>query len=193
MISDKQLAANRANALRSTGPRTPEGKHRSRANAFRHGLTGQITVMPPEDREAHDKFCNEIIETLQPEQAVEQQFAQSVAEDSWRINHARALETRIFAIPDSDPTETLKQLQLLTLYEQRLNRMVKQNLTQLKSLQTERRQQREREMEQAQLLAQVSLAKGIAYQPSLDGFDFPNSEINGRIDRDNRLKEARQL
>src|SRR5947209_7690102 len=119
MISDKQLAANRANALRSTGPRTNEGKHRSRENAVRHGLTGQITIMTPEDRDAHDKFCNELIESLTPENPLERQFAQSVAEDSWRINHARALETRIFAISQDDPTETLKQLQLLTLYEQR--------------------------------------------------------------------------
>jgi len=41
MISDKQLAANRSNALLSTGARTEEGRKRSRMNALRHGITGQ--------------------------------------------------------------------------------------------------------------------------------------------------------
>ena len=37
--SPARLAANRANALRSTGPRTAEGKARSSQNATTHGLT----------------------------------------------------------------------------------------------------------------------------------------------------------
>ena len=66
MTSEKQLAANRANALHSTGPRSLEGKRRSRVNAVRHNLTGQLTFMTPEDRQAHDHFCQPLIETLKP-------------------------------------------------------------------------------------------------------------------------------
>ena len=42
-LSDRELAARRANAQRSTGPRTAHGKARSRLNALKHG--GRSTRM----------------------------------------------------------------------------------------------------------------------------------------------------
>ena len=59
-ISPEQLAANRANAQKSTGPRTPEGKSKSRLNAFRHGITAQVIVMPPEQMEAYMNFNKDL-------------------------------------------------------------------------------------------------------------------------------------
>ncbi len=47
--SPERLAANRANALRSTGPRTPEGKAIARRNGLKHGLTGEGVALPNED------------------------------------------------------------------------------------------------------------------------------------------------
>jgi hypothetical protein len=44
MASDKQIAANRRNAMRSTGPRTGSGKARSRANSLRHGLLSKVVT-----------------------------------------------------------------------------------------------------------------------------------------------------
>ena len=55
-ISDKQLAANRANAKKSTGPKSPEGKAVCAMNGFQHGLTGLAVVMTDEDREAQTAF-----------------------------------------------------------------------------------------------------------------------------------------
>jgi hypothetical protein len=46
LATEKQKAANRANAERSTGPRTPAGKLRSSRNAYRHGLSGPMPYDP---------------------------------------------------------------------------------------------------------------------------------------------------
>src|ERR1700677_1984406 len=98
MISEKQLAANRENAKKSTGPKTEETKKIVSQNALRHGLTGQVTLMPDEDRTAHDNFCAAIIADLAPEGALETQLAQAIAEDNWRMNRGRAVETNLFAL-----------------------------------------------------------------------------------------------
>jgi hypothetical protein len=44
MTSYRQIEANRRNALRSTGPKTEAGKHVSRCNAVRHGLTAETVI-----------------------------------------------------------------------------------------------------------------------------------------------------
>jgi hypothetical protein len=84
MVSEKQIAANRRNAQRSTGPRTEEGKNVAALNARRHHLTGQVTTMTEADRIMHDAFSASIIDNLAPEGAMETQLAQRIATDSWR-------------------------------------------------------------------------------------------------------------
>jgi hypothetical protein len=204
-ISEKQLEANRRNAERSTGPTSAAGKARSSRNNLRHGLTGQINILPTEDREAHDRFCNELVDSLKPETPMEQQFAHSIAEDNWRLNRARAIENNMFALGHQGERRELQvaladartfqaqanQFQLLTIYEQRINRTLQRNLKQLQELQADCRQQRERALEEAQLLAQQSLLNGLPYEPAKDGFGFSNAEINFAIDRGNRLREAK--
>ena len=46
MASEKQIAANRANAKKSTGPKTAAGKRKSCQNAYRHGLSSPLRLNP---------------------------------------------------------------------------------------------------------------------------------------------------
>ncbi len=205
MLSEKQLEANRRNAQKSTGPKTAEGKSNSSRNNLRHGLTGQISLLPTEDREAHDAFCHELIDSLTPETAMEQQLAQSIAEDSWRLNRARAIENNMFALghhherreaqialADAETFQTQAvAFDRLTIYEQRINRNLQRNMKLLKELQTERKAQHHQALEEAKLLAQLNLMNGLPYEPERNGFVFSHTEINRAIDRDNRLKAAK--
>ncbi|NWF65769.1 MAG: SEC-C domain-containing protein [Chloroflexi bacterium] len=56
MASAAQIQANRANALASTGPRTPEGKAASSRNAVRHGLYASLDSLAPAEREHFDQI-----------------------------------------------------------------------------------------------------------------------------------------
>ena len=85
-ISEAQLAANRQNAQKSTGPRTEEGKKRSRINATRHGLTGQFHAFSHEDKLAFDEHCTNLMADYKPETYREKLLAMSIAEDLWRLN-----------------------------------------------------------------------------------------------------------
>jgi hypothetical protein len=195
MSSSAQFESNFANAQKSTGPRTENGKHRTRLNAYRHGLTGQINLLTADEHEAFDQHCAGIRESLQPVGALEIELAQSVAEDHWRLKRARAIETGIFALgqhgalgalatPDrNDPAqlpidEALSQartwlakgenFQLLALYEQRIRRTIEKNMAELRTLRAERQAARKQALEEAQLLAQLAHSKGEKYNPASD-------------------------
>ena len=219
MISSSQSAANIANAQQSTGPKTEAGKQRTRLNAYRHRLTGQICIFTTEERAAFDQHCDGIREALAPIGALELNLAQSVAEDRWRLKRARALESGIFALGQCGPPDTGdpgqeqidealaqartwlnegKNIQLLALYEQRLQRAIEKNMAELRALRTERQALHQKAFEEAQLLAQLAYYKGETYDPAADfpaeilknGSDFSTAGINRVLLRKRRLKEA---
>ena len=101
-VSNLQLAANRKNAAQSTGPRTPEGKKRSSLNALRHGLTGQVVVMPNEDLKTYLDFIQRYVKDLSPVTEQEKQLAQDMANSQWRLNRSASIENGIYAVGHHD-------------------------------------------------------------------------------------------
>ena len=176
MVSERRIEANRRNAQLSTGPRTSAGRARSSMNALRHGITGQVSIMTTEDRAAHDKFVQDLIDRLRPEDPLELQFASVIAEDFWRLQRIRAVENDMLALGnfsdavdiDVDHPEVhasltraqtfldkSKDFERLTLYEQRINRAIEKNRKQLNELQTERKRLRQEALDEACLLSQI--------------------------------------
>src|SRR5262249_30077277 len=108
MISLQRLEANRRNALRSTGPRTEDGKQRSRVNGLRHGLTAETVVGSLEDAEDYKAFEAAIIADYDAETAVARELVLRLASLLWRLRRANAIEADLFEIQ----VEALRQRQL---------------------------------------------------------------------------------
>jgi hypothetical protein len=64
--TEAQIRSNQANATRSTGPKTEEGRARSRQNALKHGLTGGGIVLPAEDAAEVDRLSRSFETDLKP-------------------------------------------------------------------------------------------------------------------------------
>jgi hypothetical protein len=96
MSSLKQIEANRRNALKSTGPITPEGKDRSRRNAVRHGLTAETVIATLEDAEDYQAFEAAVTADYDAETAVERELVLRLASVLWRLRRATGIETALF-------------------------------------------------------------------------------------------------
>src|SRR5450759_2581094 len=95
--------ANRRNALKSTGPTTPEGKERSRRNALRHGLTAETVITVLEDAEDYQAFEAAVIADYDAESAVERELVLRLASVLWRLRLTTGIETALFESVTADP------------------------------------------------------------------------------------------
>src|SRR6266699_1148303 len=93
MTTARQLEANRGNALKSTGPRTINGKQASRRNALRHGLTAETLIEPLEDPESYRAFEAAIVGEYLPHSPVENELVHRLASLFWRLRRATSIET----------------------------------------------------------------------------------------------------
>jgi hypothetical protein len=206
MPSPAEYAANRLKSTDNSGRtqgRTPEGKARSSMNALRHGLTARVVVLPSEDMEAYQAFSKEIVESLDAQTPVECQFAQTVADNQWRINRIRSIEDGMLGMGHFEPAgdfdcptseihsamtaarafrDDSKSFVNLSIYEQRLHRSMKESLRQLRELQTERREREKTEMDDAIRLLKTQQMKG--------EFVYASAEIAAEADRRNRLQDS---
>ncbi len=93
MTTARQLEANRGNALKSTGPRTINGKQASRRNALRHGWTAETLIEPLEDPESYRAFEAAIVAEYLPQSPVEKELVHRLASLFWRLRRATSIET----------------------------------------------------------------------------------------------------
>jgi hypothetical protein len=85
MASAAQIAANRANAQKSTGPRTVEGKKRASMNPLKHGLTAATLVLRFEDEFGYQETRGMLYTQYQPATPQECMLVDQLASAPWRL------------------------------------------------------------------------------------------------------------
>jgi hypothetical protein len=88
MATEAQIEANRANAQKSTGPRTPEGKATVSQNAITHGLLARAGVIPGEDAEEFAAHRQGLRQQLRPGTPLEEVLVERAVDLSWRLQRA---------------------------------------------------------------------------------------------------------
>ncbi len=96
--SEAQIRANKANSLKSTGPKTVEGKERSRQNSYKHGMTGDGVVLPIEEAAEVERRFAVFREELQPSGLLGLTLIRRVATLSVRME--RCAEAEMIAVAD---------------------------------------------------------------------------------------------
>lgn len=95
MVSRRQLEANRANARRSTGPRTPAGKMRASKNALKHGLRAKTIVIGDEKPEEFEELREAVLAHYGSSTALEHDAADRYAATLWRLRRVPAIEAAL--------------------------------------------------------------------------------------------------
>jgi len=87
MATPAQINANRANALKSTGPRSAEGKSASRFNALKHGIDAASVVIPGEDPADYDALAADYHRDFRPESPSETFYVDTMVFDPEMLRH----------------------------------------------------------------------------------------------------------
>ncbi len=77
--NEAQILANQANSKRSTGPKTAEGKAVSRANAYKHGLTGVGVVVSDADTAQIEQYASELKAEFRPSNMTAEKLVERMA------------------------------------------------------------------------------------------------------------------
>ncbi|WZO96875.1 hypothetical protein EP7_003880 [Isosphaeraceae bacterium EP7] len=91
-VSQRRIDANRRNAQKSTGPKTEEGKARSRRNSLIHGLAGNGVVVPENEAQAVRERGEQLVSSLRPMNAFEMGLVETIAVEGVRIDRCRIEE-----------------------------------------------------------------------------------------------------
>jgi hypothetical protein len=95
MATAAQITANQANAHRSTGPRTPEGKARVARNAVRNGLTARHLVVREDEREDLAQLQADLTAELNPSGPPKPSFFEELLHAAWNLRPFRRIEAEL--------------------------------------------------------------------------------------------------
>jgi hypothetical protein len=104
-VSQRQLAANRANAQKSTGPRTEQGREKVAQNAVKHGLCGNFQVLSCEDQQQYDDFFERFLQAEKPADDVERELVAKMARHTWLSERAMRFQEGCFLVQPRTPED----------------------------------------------------------------------------------------
>jgi hypothetical protein len=145
--SKRQLAANRANAKKSTGPVSAAGKARVGQNRLVHGLLGRFQVLEGEDQERYDKLVDQLILEQKPVGLLETELVKKMSEHMWLAERARRYQEGCFLVLSRTPEQIkndqaemgiLSDLERFTIYQAHHDRAFQRALNALLKLRKER-------------------------------------------------------
>jgi hypothetical protein len=139
-ISPQKLAANRANAQHSTGPKTAEGKAKSRFNAVKYGLTSRYFPTLLQENSAWGQTYQDLRMNLYvhfaPEGPIEEMLVDKIVVETIRYSRLLSHEQH----PDILKTHAYWEvLRLCTRYQSAINRQLFEAMQELERLQTKRK------------------------------------------------------
>ncbi|MBB64052.1 MAG: hypothetical protein CMO81_03220 [Waddliaceae bacterium] len=149
MSSQRQITANRANAKRSSGPKSSRGKASSSQNALKHGALSQQIVIAGESIKDYENLHEKLLEDLKPEGELERLLVDKITIYAWRLRRIIYIESAMFSDRlkyehDSFASEkmfegfTLQKLSAMNRYETAISRQFYRAAKQLQELQQNR-------------------------------------------------------
>jgi hypothetical protein len=107
--SPAQIAANRRNAKKSTGPKTTNGKASSRLNALTHGLTAETCLLPGESLADFECLHAQLVAEFTPATVMEEILVDRLAGLVWRLRRAGLFERELLVWIGERQAETFEQ------------------------------------------------------------------------------------
>ncbi len=124
MTSEKQMAANIRNARKSCGPKTVNGKRRSRRNALRHGLTAQTVIGVLENPEDYRSFETAIYAEFAPQTIIERELVFRLASVLWRLRRTISIETGLLQIQGEIQRERKTMFEMARPSSEAMNKLI---------------------------------------------------------------------
>jgi len=118
MATEAQIIANRRNAQKSTGPRTPEGRAAISQNAVKHGFLARQAVISSESQADFDLYRDQILAELAPASPMESMLAERIVSLSWRLKRVCRIQNQtIDALNAPNTSSPLSKLKKSLLFK----------------------------------------------------------------------------
>jgi hypothetical protein len=168
MATIKQIRANRRNAQKATGPKTPEGKARTRFNALVHGLRAESVVIPGEDQAKFDHLLERLNAAWLPQDDQEKDLVEQIAVTQWKLARLDRNEAKLYEPGALEAKDFALAIHRVYLTQVRLERSISGTIADLERYRKTRlARQKELGVDQND-----TYIKGILMGNATDGFSY---------------------